>query len=195
MKNATCKKLIIDRSKATKVGTLKDISLFGNFTFPTEGPFANGLQLKPLAGVRNVVDKAQAQIERLSGRQIPVAGATGASTSEEEPAPEPSQCPSQFPAARNEGYALKFIQHAPEQSVVASLHATVVDQYLPERLESGYALKHGPGKRTLFSQAQKDIMIAFYNRQAVNRIRAEPRDVMRAMEDAQQLKSKIGIYL
>ena len=27
-------------------------------------------------------------------------------------------------------------------------------------------------------------MIAFYNRQAVNRIRAEPRDVMRAMEDA-----------
>ena len=67
---------------------------------------------------------------------------------------------------------------------MASLHATAVDQYLPERLESGYALKHGPGKRTVFSQAQKDIMIAFYNRQAVNRIRAEPQDVMKAMEDA-----------
>ena len=184
MKNATCKKLIIDRSKATKVGTLKDISLFGSFTFPTEGQFANGLQLRPLAGVGNVVDKTEAQIEKLSGRQIPVAGATGASTSEEEPAPEPSQCPTQFPASRNEGYALKFIQHAPEQSVVASLHDIEVDQYLPERLESGFALKHGPGKRTVFSQAQKDIMIAFYNRQAVNRIRAEPRDVMRAMEDA-----------
>jgi len=51
MKNKTCKKLIIDRSKATKVGTLKDISLFGNFTFPTEGQFANGLQLRSLAGV------------------------------------------------------------------------------------------------------------------------------------------------
>ena len=61
-----------------------------------------------------------------------MAGATGASTSEEEPAPEPSQCPSQFPASRNEGYALKFIQHAHEQSVVASLQATAVDQYLPE---------------------------------------------------------------
>ena len=111
-------------------------------------------------------------------------GATGALTSEEEPAPEPSQCPTQFPTSRNEGYALKFIQHAPEQSVVASLHVTVVDQYLPERLESGYALKHGPGKRTVFSQAQKDITIPFYNRQAVNCIRAEPRDVMRAVEDA-----------
>ena len=108
------------------------ISLFGNFTFPTEGQFANGLQLKPLAGVGNVVDKTQAQIERLSGRQIPVAGATGASISEEEPAPEPSQCPTQFPDLRNEGYVLKFIQHAPEQSVVASLHDIEVDQ-LPAR--------------------------------------------------------------
>ena len=166
------------------MGTLKDISLFGNFTFPTEGQFANGLHLRPLAGVANVVDKTHEQIERLSGCQIPVAGATGASTSEEEPALEPSQCPKQFPASRNEGYGLKFIQHAPEQSVVASLHAIVVDQYLSERLESGYALKHGPGKRTVFSQAQKDIMIAFYYRQAVNGIRAEPQDLMRAMEDA-----------
>jgi len=184
MKNAMCKKLIIDRSKARKVGTLKDISLFGNFTFPTEGQFASGVQLRSLAGIGTVVNKTQAEIERLSGRQIPVAGATGASTSEEEPAPEPSQCPTQFPASRHEGYALKFIQHAPEQSVVASLHPIVVDQYLQERLERGYALKHGPGKRTVFSQAQKEIMIAFYNRQAVNRIRAEPQDVMRAMEDA-----------
>ena len=133
------------------MGTLKDISLFGNFTFPTEGQFTNGLQLRSLAGVENVVNKTQAQIETLSGRQIPVAGATGALTSEEEPAPEPSQCPTQFPASRNEGYALKFIRHALQQSVVASLHVTVVDQYLPERLESGYALKHGPGKRTVFS--------------------------------------------
>ena len=184
MKNAMCKKLIIDRSKARKVGTLKDISLFGNFTFPTEGQFTSGQQLRPLAGIGTVVNKTQAEIERLSGRQIPVAGATGAPTSEEEPAPEPSQCPAQFPASRHEGYALKFIQHAPEQSVVAALHPIMVDQYLPEMLERGYALKHGPGKRTVFSQAQKEIMIAFYNRQAVNRIRAEPRGVMRAMEDA-----------
>ena len=45
----------------------------------------------------------------------------------------------------------------------------------------GYALNHGPGKRNIFSQAQKDIMIEFYNRQTVNRIRAGPNYVMRAM--------------
>ena len=39
MKNASCKKLITDRSKAEKVGTLKDTSLYGNFTFPVEGDF------------------------------------------------------------------------------------------------------------------------------------------------------------
>ena len=79
-----------------------------------------------------------------------MAGATGASTSEEEPATEPSNCPAQFPASGNEEYALKFIQHAPEQSVVASLHAIVVEHYLPGRMETVYVMKYGPGKRTVF---------------------------------------------
>jgi len=184
MKNATCKKLLIDRSKATKVGTLKDISLFGSFTFPTEGQFVNGLQMRPLAGTGNVSSKSKEQISQLAGRRIPVAGATGAVTSEEQPAAEPIQCPTPFPGTRSEGYAVRFIQHAPEQPVVSSLHPIMDDQYLSQRLDSGYALKHGPGKRTVFSQAQKDIMIEFYNRQAVNRIRAEPKDVMKAMKDA-----------
>lgn len=43
MKNASCKKLIIDRSKAKKVGTLKDIPLYGNFIFPMEGDFTGGI--------------------------------------------------------------------------------------------------------------------------------------------------------
>ena len=102
MKNATCKKLVIDRSKAAKVATLKDISLFGNFTFPTEGEFANGLQLRPLAGIGNSTCKTKAQIAQLSGRQIPVAGATGASITEEQPTAEPLECPTPFPASRNE---------------------------------------------------------------------------------------------
>ena len=34
MKNVTCRKLLIDRQKAPeKVGTLKDISLYGSFEF------------------------------------------------------------------------------------------------------------------------------------------------------------------
>ena len=184
MKNTICKKLVIDRSKATKVGTLKDISLFGNFTFPTEGEFVNGLQLRPLAGVGNIVSKTMAQISQLTGRRSPIAGATGASTSGDQPAAEPVECTTPFPALRNEGYAIRFIHHAPEHAAVSSLRPIVADQYLSQRLQTGYALKHGPGKRTLFTQAQKDIMIEFYNRQAVNRIRAEPRDVIKAMQDA-----------
>ena len=183
MKNTICK-LVIDRSKATKVGTLKDISLFGNFTFPTEGEFVNGLQLRPLAVVGNIVSKTMAQISPLTGRRSPIAGATGASTSGDQPAAEPVECTTPFPALRNEGYAIRFIHHAPKHAAVSSLLPIVADQYLLQRLQTGYALKHGPGKRTLFTQAQKDIMIEFYNRQAVNRIRAEPRDVIKAMQDA-----------
>lgn len=79
---------------------------------------------------------------------------------------------------------MHFIQHAPEQTVAPSLDLVTDDQYLLPRLETVYALKHGPGKCTVFSQAQKEIMIEFYNRRAVNRIRAEPQDVMKAMADA-----------
>ena len=115
-------KLLIDRSKAKKVGTLKDISLFGSFIFPTEGQFANGLQMRPLAGIGNSSSKKKEQICQLSGRHIPIAGATGAITSEEQPDAEPVQCPTSFPASRNEGYSVRFIQHAPEQTVAPSLH-------------------------------------------------------------------------
>ena len=184
MKNATCMKLLIDRSKAKKVGTLKDISLFGSFIFPTDGQFASGLQMRPLGGIGNSSSKKKEQICQLSGHHIPIARATGAITSEEQPDAEPVQCPTSFPASRNEGYFVRFIQHAPEQTVAPSLHPVTDDQYLLLRLETGYALKHGPGKRTVFSQAQKEIMIEFYNRQALNRIRAEPKDFMKAMADA-----------
>ena len=49
MKNVSCRKLEIDRSKAPKkVGTLKDISLFGNYSFPTSGPYKDRLIARPL---------------------------------------------------------------------------------------------------------------------------------------------------
>ena len=184
MKNASCQKLLIDRSKSKKVGTLKDISLFGNFTFPIEGEFEGGLILRPLAVAGTTISKTRAQISQLSGRQVPIAGATGAKTSEDQPATEPIHCPTPFSSANRESYAVRFIQHAPEHPSAASLNQLHVDHYLSQRPGMGYALKHGPGKRNIFSQAQKDIMIEFYNRQAVNRIRAEPKDVMRAMEQA-----------
>lgn len=52
MKNVSCRKLVIDGSKAPqKVGTLKDISLYGNYSFPTSGPKEGGLIARPLAGI------------------------------------------------------------------------------------------------------------------------------------------------
>lgn len=102
---------------------------------------------------------------------------------DDDPAPEPS-CPSPFSGSSQESYAIRFIQHATEPPAAATLIPLEVDQYPSQRPEMGYALKHSTGKRTTFSQAQKDIMIEFYNRQAVNCIRAEPKDVMKAMEEA-----------
>ena len=99
------------------------------------------------------------------------------------PAPEPN-CPSPFSGSSQETYAVRFIQHAAEPPAAATLIPLEVDQHSSQRPEMGYALKHSTGKRTTFSQAQKDIMIEFYNRQTVNCIRAEPKDVMKAMEEA-----------
>lgn len=77
MKNVRCQKLIIDRSKAPeKVGTFKDISLFGNFKFPTEGPHAGGIIAQSLAGFGKVASKAQ--VKTIAQRSVPVAGASGA---------------------------------------------------------------------------------------------------------------------
>lgn len=59
MKNASCKKLIIDRSKAKKVGTLKDTSLYGNLTFPVEGDFTGGIVLRSLARIGQTISKVQ----------------------------------------------------------------------------------------------------------------------------------------
>ena len=183
MRNASCKKLTIDRSKAKKVGTLKDISLFGNFTFPVEGPLSGGIISRSLAGMGQTISKTKVQLSQISGRQVPIAGATGATVADDHPAPEPN-CPSPFSGSSQETYAVRFIQHAAEPPAAATLTPSEVDQHSSQRPEMGYALKHSTGKRTTFSQAQKDIMIEFYNRQAVNCIRAEPKDVMKAMEEA-----------
>ena len=51
----SCFKLTIDRSRAPKkMGTFKDISLFGSFVFPVEGDHAGGIVAHSLAGVGKV---------------------------------------------------------------------------------------------------------------------------------------------
>ena len=70
---------------------------------------------------------------------------------ENETAPEPIHCPS-LSASSSKSYAVRFIQHAPEQPTEVYLELFEVDHCLSQRPEMGYALKHGPGKRTLFTQ-------------------------------------------
>ena len=48
----------------------------------------------------------------------------------------------------------------------------------------GFALKKGGAKVTKFTNEQKDIMIAFYDRQKTSQIRANPADVIQAMRAA-----------
>ena len=63
MKSVRCKKLVIDRSKAPgKVGTFKDISLYGSFKFPSNGPYAGGIIAQSLAGQGKCISKTKAQV-------------------------------------------------------------------------------------------------------------------------------------
>lgn len=86
MKNVTCFKLSIDRSRAPKkMGTLKDVSLFGNFTFPTDGEYGGGIIAKSMAGVGRELRKTKAQVQKTASRESCLAGATGSSISNELP--------------------------------------------------------------------------------------------------------------
>lgn len=116
--------------------------------------------MRSLAGVGTSISKTRDQIKQLSGRDVPIAGGTGAKVSEDQPAVEPILCPNPF-SSNGESYAVRFIQHSPEQPPAPSLQHLDVDCYSSQRPDMRYALKHGPGKRTIFSQAQKDIMIEF----------------------------------
>lgn len=84
MKNVTCRQLIIDRQKAPKnVGTLKDISLYGSYSFPTSGEYKGGLIGRSMAGIGSKMQKTRAQVEKIACRTTPVAGETAAKISEE----------------------------------------------------------------------------------------------------------------
>ena len=86
MKNVTCFKLSIDRSKAPKkMGTLKDVSLFGNFTFPTDGEYGGGIFAKSMVAVGRELGKTKVQVQKTASRESYLAGATRSSISNELP--------------------------------------------------------------------------------------------------------------
>ena len=177
MKNVQCRKLNIDRTKApNKVGTLKDISLFGNFQFPTLGQYSGGLIARSLAGAGKELKKTKAQVQALASRSCPIAGATGATTTEE-----------LYLSSTDRGnysgepYSIRFIQHATEP--VIPVNMVPAEGLTTHIAESGYTLKAGGAKRVTFTLEQKEVMIEFYNRQASEGICAGPADCILAMRE------------
>ena len=90
----------------------------------------------------------------------------------------------QLPSTSCQGdvYSIRFINHAPEPIQCPSLLETdrILTPWLPSK---GFGLKKNSGKRVVFSLAQKEIMISFYNRQASSGVRADPKAVIACMRE------------
>ena len=185
MKNVTCRKLQIDRSKAPeKLGTFKDISLFGSYEFPTSAPNTGGVVARSLAGIGKESKKTEQQLKSLANRRSPIAGATGAVTSEEIPNLQGTPGTCRSGNGSQEVYSVRFVQHEMEhQQSSDSSEMVGTDQLKENLLKPGFALKSGGAKRTVFSLQQKEVMIEFYNRQANYGIRADPVECISAMRE------------
>lgn len=170
---------MIDRGKAPKkMGTLKDISLFGSFSFPLEGNYAGGLVARSLAGVGTEVKKTKLQLQSLSGSEILLAGATGASIEQDSTPETRAMTQPRVPPAT---YSIQFIQHAPEPLITPNKSREENYVHIDKQPPQGFALKKAGGKRVTFTMAQKEVMIEFYDRQATQGIRANPKDVIEVM--------------
>lgn len=184
MKNVRCKKLVIDRNKAPgKVGTFKDISLFGNFTFSSNG----GMAAQSLAGIGKAAKKTKAQAQAIAMRSEPIAGASGATTSDDMLRQSDERVDGQL--EDGDTYSVKFIQLASEPSTptandnpAPTANANTLSNQV--RPSAGFAIKKGGAKRVTFTQEQKDIMASFYEKQRSSSIRANPAEVIEAMKAA-----------
>ena len=159
------------------MGTLKDISLFGSFSFPLDGEYAGGIVARSLAGTEKELKKTKMQVQSLSGRQVPLAGQTGATIQQEvssDVRAEPQ------PSNPSEDYSVQFIQHAAELAVTPD--KVSAENFLTRQPSQGFGLKKNSGKRVTFTVAQKEVMIEFYDRQATQGIRANPRDCVEVMK-------------
>ena len=174
--------MLIDRQKAPKsVGTLKDISLFGSFSFPVDGELSGGIVCRSLVGAGKTLSKTKSQLQSLSGRSVRIAGATGA-TVKEDVSHEARTAGNQTDGQTREPYSVHFIQHAPVPLQPVNKSPVAEYPYTERQPKAGFAIKKGGAKRVLFTMAQKEIMIEFYDRQATSGIRAKPEDVVEVMK-------------
>ena len=102
----------------------------------------SGLTARSLAGLGKQMSKSKQQLQVIANRTSPIAGATGATTTDDIPFSTNSkvQC-------HNEGkYSVKFVQHAAVQQQLSSNFVTPVDAMLIQSLpRQGFALKTGEG--------------------------------------------------
>ena len=134
------------------MGTLKDISLFGSFSFPIDGEFSGGIVCRSLVGAGKTLSKTKSQLQSLSGRSVPIAGATGATVKED--------VGKQTDGQTREPYSVHFIQHAPVPLQPVNKSQVAEYPYTERQPKVGFAIKMGGAKRVLFTMAQKEIMSA-----------------------------------
>ncbi|KXJ22406.1 hypothetical protein AC249_AIPGENE27435 [Exaiptasia diaphana] len=151
---------------------MKDISLYGSFSFPVEGEYAGGIIARSLCGAGKEMKK-RVQLNALGGQSASVSGSTGTSINAYSSSTGDQQITD---------YCIRFIQHAPEPAVVPNIEADHVHPFRACLPQAGYAIKVGSGKRTTFSKEQKEVMIEFYDRQALHGIRAKPKEAQEVME-------------
>lgn len=184
MKMVKCKKLVIDRTKSQgKVGTFKDISLFGNYIFSYDG----GMAAQSLAGIRKSTKKSKVQVLTIAMRSEPIPGASGATTSDDMWRQSDERVDGQVEVS--DTYSVKFDQLGLETSTTTAIDnpaPTANDIRLSNQVRpsAGFAIKKGGAKRVTFTQEQKDIMVSFYETQRSSSIRANPAEVIEAMKAA-----------
>ncbi|KAJ7391257.1 hypothetical protein OS493_019388 [Desmophyllum pertusum] len=127
------------------------------------------------------LSNTKSQPQSLSGRRLPIAGATGASTKEGTSPEARTGIPTESPGA--DSYGIHFIQHSPEPLEPVNKCPVAEYPHKERQPEEGFALKKSGGKRVLFTVAQKEIMMEFYERsQATRGIRANPKDAAEVMK-------------
>lgn len=143
--------------------------------------FVASLVARSLAGIGKEMKKTKVQIQSLANRTCPIAGVTGASTSEEICCEAASATPHTITS--EEPYVVRFVQHAAAEQVLPVTMVPVEEEgIVTYAVNPGYALKVGGAKRVLFTLEQKEVMIEFYNRQAQCGIRADADDCIAEMK-------------
>ena len=107
----------------------------GSNEFPTSGPNTGGVIARSLAGTGKESKKTEQQLKSLANHRSPIAGATGAVTSEQIPNLQGTPGTCRSGNGSQEVYRIQFIQHEMEhQQSSDSSEMVGIDQLKETRL-------------------------------------------------------------